>query len=123
MKPCKRPGRRARISFLGHPEIISVASALSVEPPNLGHLQESLVLEHMMNVRRDQGCPLLRGVLCQRFHSTSHKWKVLILYSSPLLKGNCNGKISFLLLAFLSSLRSISKCGKISKLLVKYVAS
>ena len=36
------------------------------------------------------------------------------------LKGNCNGKISFLLLAFLSSPRSISKCGKISKLLVKY---
>ena len=36
------------------------------------------------------------------------------------LKGNCNGKISFLLFAFLSSPRSISKCGKISKLLVKY---
>ena len=36
------------------------------------------------------------------------------------LKGNCNG-FFFLLLAFLSSPRSISKCGKISKLLVTRV--
>ena len=43
------------------------------------------------------------------------------LLECPLtLKGNCNGKISFLLFAFLSGPRSISKCGKRSKLLVKY---
>ena len=37
-----------------------------------------------------------------------------------LIKGNCDGKFLLLLFAFLSSHRSISKCGKISKLLVKY---
>ena len=38
-------------------------------------------------------------------------------FGFSMLKGNCNGKISFLLFAFLIS---PSKCGKISKLLVKY---
>ena len=49
---------------------------------------------------------------------TTSKWSKWL--SGLYLKGNCNGKISFLLFAFLSSPRFISKCGKISKLLVKY---